>query len=88
MTGTRTRITRLLVAVVFAVPVLLSGLSIASLAAPSAEEVEAAKAKLAGLQHEFEVLAGYAALATSAVRPHSVISPLAVFWDTLWKRNS
>jgi cell wall-associated NlpC family hydrolase len=43
--------------VVFAVPVLLSGLSIASLAAPSAEEVEAAKAKLAGLQHEFEVLA-------------------------------
>ena len=57
MTGTRTRITRLLVAVVFAVPVLLSGLSIASLAAPSAEEVEAAKAKLAGLQHEFEVLA-------------------------------
>src|SRR5688572_18117427 len=57
MTGTRTRITRLLAAVVFAVPVLLSGLSIASLAAPSAEEVEAAKAKLAGLQHEFEVLA-------------------------------
>lgn len=57
MTGTRTRITRLLVAVVFALPVLLSGLSIASLAAPSAEEVDAAKAKLAGLQHEFEVLA-------------------------------
>jgi cell wall-associated NlpC family hydrolase len=57
MTGTRTLITRLLVAVVFALPVLLSGLSIASLAAPSAEEVEAAKAKLAGLQHEFEVLA-------------------------------
>ena len=57
MTGTRTLITRLLVAVVFALPVLLSGLSIASLAAPSAEEVEAAKAKLAGLQHEFEVIA-------------------------------
>ena len=57
MTGTRTRITRLLVAVVFALPVLLSGLSIASLAAPSAEDVEAAKAKLAGLQHEFEVVA-------------------------------
>jgi peptidoglycan DL-endopeptidase CwlO len=57
MTGTRTRITRLLVAVVFALPVLLSGLSIASLAAPSAQEVEAAKTKLAGLQHEFEVLA-------------------------------
>ena len=57
MTGTRTRITRLLVAVVFALPVLLSALSIASLAAPSAEEVEAAKAKLAGLQHEFEALA-------------------------------
>ena len=57
MTGTRTRITRLVVAVVFALPVLLSALSIASLAAPSAQEVEAAKAKLAGLQHEFEVLA-------------------------------
>jgi cell wall-associated NlpC family hydrolase len=57
MTGTRRRITRLLGAVVFALPVLLSGLSIASLAAPSAEEVEAAKAKLAGLQHDFEVLA-------------------------------
>ncbi|HEX4942599.1 MAG TPA: NlpC/P60 family protein [Actinomycetota bacterium] len=57
MTGTRTRITRLVVAVVFALPVLLSALSIASLAAPSAEEVEAAKAKLSGLQHEFEVLA-------------------------------
>lgn len=57
MTGTRTRITRLLVAVVFALPVLLTGLSIASLAAPSAEEVEAAKARLAGLEHDFEVLA-------------------------------
>lgn len=57
MTGTRTRITRLLVAVVFALPVLLSALSLSSLAAPSAEEVRAAKDKLAGLQHNFEVLA-------------------------------
>lgn len=57
MTGTRTRITRLLVAVVFALPVLLSALSLSSLAAPSAEEVQAAKDKLAGLQHDFEVLA-------------------------------
>jgi cell wall-associated NlpC family hydrolase len=57
MTGTRTRITRLVVAVVFALPVLLSALSIASLAAPSADEVQAAKEKLASLQHDFEVLA-------------------------------
>ncbi len=57
MTGTRTRITRLLVAVVFALPVLLSALSLSSLAAPSEEEVQAAKDKLAGLEHDFEVLA-------------------------------
>jgi cell wall-associated NlpC family hydrolase len=57
MTGTRTRITRLLVAVVFALPVVLSALSLSSLAAPSAEEVEAAQDKLARLEHEFEVLA-------------------------------
>jgi cell wall-associated NlpC family hydrolase len=57
MTATRTRITRLLVAVVFAFPVVLSALSLSSMAAPSAEEVEAAKEKLAGLQHDFEVLA-------------------------------
>ena len=57
MTGTRTRITRLVVAVVFALPVLLSALSLSSLAAPSANEVEAAKERLAGLQHNFEVLA-------------------------------
>ena len=57
MTGTRTRITRLVVAVVFALPVVLSVLSLSSLAAPSAKEVEAAKQKLAGLQHNFEVLA-------------------------------
>lgn len=57
MTGTRTRITRLVVAVVFALPVVLSGLSLVSLAAPSAEDVAAAKAKLARLQHDFEALA-------------------------------
>jgi cell wall-associated NlpC family hydrolase len=57
MTATRTRITRLLVAVIFAFPVVLSALSLSSMAAPSAEEVEAAKEKLAGLQHDFEVLA-------------------------------
>jgi cell wall-associated NlpC family hydrolase len=45
------------VAVVFALPVFLSALSLTSLAAPSAEEVQAAKDKLAGLQHQFEVLA-------------------------------
>lgn len=57
MTGTRTRITRLVVAVLFALPVLLSVLSLSSLAAPSAREVEAARQRLAGLQHDFEVLA-------------------------------
>ena len=57
MTGTRTRITRLLVAVVFALPIVLSALSLSSLAAPSAEEVEAANEKLARLEHEFEAVA-------------------------------
>jgi len=57
MTGTRTRITRLVVAVVFALPILLSVLSLSSLAAPSAEEVEAAERRLAALEHDFEVLA-------------------------------
>src|SRR5919106_1403831 len=57
MTGTRTRITRLVAAVVFALPILVSGLTLSSLAAPSAEDVEAAKDKLARLQHEFELLA-------------------------------
>ncbi|HET9250176.1 MAG TPA: NlpC/P60 family protein [Actinomycetota bacterium] len=57
MTRKGARITRPLVAVVFALPVLLSALSLTSLAAPSAEEVQAAKERLAGLQHQFEVLA-------------------------------
>jgi peptidoglycan DL-endopeptidase CwlO len=57
MTGTRTRIARLVVAVVFALPVVLTALSLSSLAAPSAKEVEAAKQKLASLQHQFESIA-------------------------------
>jgi cell wall-associated NlpC family hydrolase len=57
MTGTRTRITRLVVAVVFALPVFFSGFSVSSLAAPSADDVEEAKQKLAGLEHDFEALA-------------------------------
>ena len=57
MTRKGRRITRPLVAVVFALPVLLSALSLTSLAAPSAEEVQAAKEKLSGLEHQFEVLA-------------------------------
>ncbi len=56
MTGTRRRISRLAVAVVFTLPVVLS-LSVSSLAAPSAQEVADAKAKLATLEHDFEVLA-------------------------------
>ena len=55
MTGTRKRIVRLLVAAILLLPVLLTSLT--SLAAPSEHEVEAAKAKLAKLQHDFEVLA-------------------------------
>jgi peptidoglycan DL-endopeptidase CwlO len=54
MTGTRKRIARLLAAAILLPPVLLTSLT--SLAAPSAQEVEAAKAKLARLQHEFEAL--------------------------------
>jgi cell wall-associated NlpC family hydrolase len=57
MTGTRTRITRLVVAVVFALPVVLSALTLSSLAAPSAKEVEAAQQRLGHLQHEFESIA-------------------------------
>jgi peptidoglycan DL-endopeptidase CwlO len=56
MTGTRRQIARLVVAVVFTLPVVLS-LSLASLAAPSAEEVRAAKDRLAELGLEFEALA-------------------------------
>jgi cell wall-associated NlpC family hydrolase len=55
MTGTRRRITRLVAAIVFTLPIFVS-LSLASLAAPSAEEVEAAKDRLAQLGHEFEEL--------------------------------
>ncbi len=57
MTGTRTRIARLVAAVVFVLPIALSSLHLVSFAAPSAEDVEAAKQKLAGLQHDFEILA-------------------------------
>lgn len=57
MTGTRTRITRLSVAVLLALPVVLSALSLSSLAAPSAKEVEDAQQRLAGLEHDFEALA-------------------------------
>jgi cell wall-associated NlpC family hydrolase len=55
MTGTRRRIARLVAAVVFTLPVFVS-LSLASLAAPSAQEVQAAKDRLAQLGHEFEEL--------------------------------
>jgi len=55
MTGTRRRIARLVAAGVFTLPVFVS-LSLASLAAPSAEEVEDAKDRLAQLGHEFERL--------------------------------
>src|SRR4029453_11378443 len=54
MPRTRRQITRLVVAVVFVLPVVLSSLTLSSLAAPSQEEVQAAKDKLASLQHRFE----------------------------------
>ena len=57
MTRTRGQITRLAVAVVFVLPVILSSFAVTSLAAPSAREVQAAKDKLASLQHEFETVA-------------------------------
>jgi cell wall-associated NlpC family hydrolase len=57
MTGTRTRIARLFVAVVFVLPAFLSAFSLSSLAAPSARDVQAAKERLATLQHNFETLA-------------------------------
>jgi peptidoglycan DL-endopeptidase CwlO len=55
MTGTRKRIARLVAAAVLLLPILLTSLT--SLAAPSEEEVAAAKAKLSKLQHDFEVMA-------------------------------
>ena len=55
MTGTRKRIVRLTAAAILLLPILLTSLT--SLAAPSEEEVAAAKAKLSKLQHDFEVLA-------------------------------
>ena len=56
MTGTRRRIVRLVVAVVFTLRVVLS-FGLASLAAPSAEEVRVAKERASALGHEFERLA-------------------------------
>ena len=57
MTRTRGQIRRLSVAVVFVLPVILSSLTVASLAAPSAREVQAAKDRLSSLQHRFETVA-------------------------------
>jgi peptidoglycan DL-endopeptidase CwlO len=56
MTGARRRIARLAACAVLVVPAVLS-LSLASLAAPSAEEVRAAQEELSQLRHEFEALA-------------------------------
>jgi cell wall-associated NlpC family hydrolase len=56
MTGARRRIARLGACAVLVVPAVLS-LSLASLAAPSADEVAAAKDELVRLQHEFEAAA-------------------------------
>jgi cell wall-associated NlpC family hydrolase len=56
MTRTRTRIARLAVAVVFALPVVLGSFTLSSSAAPSKAEVEAAQAKAQALGHELELV--------------------------------
>jgi cell wall-associated NlpC family hydrolase len=56
MTRARSRITRLFVAVVFVLPVVLGSFTLSSSAAPSKAEVEAAKAKAAQLGHDLELV--------------------------------
>ncbi len=56
MTRARSRITRLVVAVVFALPVVLGSFTLSSSAAPSKAEVEAAQAKAQQLGHDLELV--------------------------------
>lgn len=56
MTGTRTRIARLALAVVFVLPIVLGSFTLTSSAAPSKAEVEAARAKAQQLGHELELV--------------------------------
>ena len=55
MTGTRTKVTRLVVAALLVVPAIVASVS-PSVAAPSKQDVEAAKARLAQLQEQFSAL--------------------------------
>ena len=55
MTGTRTKVMRLVVAALLVLPAIVASVS-PSLAAPSQQDVEAAKAKLAQLQEQFAAL--------------------------------
>ena len=55
MTGTRSRMTRLAIAVLLVVPAVVASVS-PSFAAPSKQDVEAAKARLAQLQDEFAAM--------------------------------
>jgi cell wall-associated NlpC family hydrolase len=56
MTRARSRITRLVVAVVFVLPVVLGSFTLTSSAAPSKAEVDAAQAKLQDVSHQLEVV--------------------------------
>ena len=55
MTGTRTKVTRLVVAALLVIPAIVASVS-PSVAAPSKQDVEAAKARLAQLQEQFSAL--------------------------------
>ena len=55
MTGTRTKVTRLVVAALLVLPAIVASVS-PSAAAPSQQDVEAAKARLAQLQEQFSAL--------------------------------
>jgi len=55
MTGTRTKVTRLVIAALLVLPAVVASVT-PSLAAPSKQEVDAAKARLAQLQEQFAAL--------------------------------
>jgi cell wall-associated NlpC family hydrolase len=56
MTRARTRISRLAIAVVFVLPIVVTSTTLTSSAAPSKAEVDAAKAKLQAVSHQLEVV--------------------------------
>ncbi len=56
MTGSTKRFTRLLVAVIFVVPVIVGSLVTTSVAAPTQEEVQAARDKANAIGHDLEIV--------------------------------